>query len=131
MSTTAHLDVYFQIVFQKESGDEQESWVEGTVPAFLLDPSERSRPEMASTLLYELQARSRQNVDLSGVDDICAEIDGDPGDIELDLPMSIVIDRVDGEWRAKGWVAVPGYEPSETPPGEPSPVESSEKENEA
>jgi hypothetical protein len=121
MSTPVHLDVFFQIVSYGESGDASDSWVEGAVPAFLLDPSEHSRPEMARSLLYELKSRKRQNVDLSGVDYVSAEIEGDPGEIESDFPETILIDRVDGEWTTEGWVPVPGYEPSELPSGEPSP----------
>lgn len=121
MIPAKHLHVFFEIISHDESGDASESCVEGAVPALLLDPSERSRPEMASTLLYELQSSSRQGVDLSGVDHVYAEIEGDPGKIESDFPSTILIDRVDGEWTTKGWVPVPGYEPSELPSGEPSP----------
>jgi len=121
MSPSKHLSVFFYIIPHDKSGDASESCVEGAVPALLLDPSERSRPEMASTLLYELQASSRQGVDLSGVDYVSAEIEGDPGEIESDFPASILIDRVDGEWTTQGWVPVPGHEPSELPSGEPSP----------
>ena len=122
-----HLDVYFHIVSEDESGDETESLVEGLVPAHLLDRSKNTDREIADVLLYELQSPSRQNSDLSGVESIDAVIEGDPSKIDGDPPDTVLINRVDGEWRTSDWVPVPGYEPSETPLGRPSPGASAEE----
>lgn len=118
---TPHLDVFFHIVSEDESGDETEFTVEGLVPANLLDRSENTGREIADTLLWELESPSRQNTDLSGVEWIEAVIEGDRSEIDGNPPDIVTIDRVDGEWRTSDWVPVPEYEPSVLPSGRPSP----------
>lgn len=102
------MHVYFHIHCAERTDGQFGTHVEGNVPVRFLDPFERTRPEIARTLLLELRSENRQNVDTSDAGYIRAEVARDT------LP-NYEICRENGRWKTKRWIPVPRYEPSVLP----------------